>query len=225
MNPISGEAEARAWLTGALAVSRETMRALEIYAELLRVANVSQNLIAASTAGDQFWVRHIVDSAQLILHALDAPGDWIDLGSGPGLPGLIVAIMEPDRRVILVESRRLRCAFLRECCSALDLTERVVVAEMSVARVSAGPHAVISARAFAPLPRLLLEATHLAGPQTRWLLPKGQNAVKELSTLAPAWQKRFHVERSLTDANAAILVGNGLPSAAHRTPSKGKARR
>lgn len=207
---LTCEAEVRSWLGEALDVSRETLALLDRFAALLRRANDAQNLIASSTAGEALWVRHFADSAQLVLHALDRPGDWIDLGSGPGLPGLVVALLEPARRVTMVESRRLRCAFLRHCCAELGLAGRVEVAEMPLGRFPARSFAVISARAFAPLPRLLDEAAHVAGPTSRWLLPKGRNAVKELSTLPNAWQKRFHVEPSLTDADAAILVGNGL---------------
>lgn len=222
---VRNESEARAWLESDLGVSRETMAQLDAYAALLRTANQSQNLIAASTAGEALWVRHIADSAQLVPHAIASPGDWIDLGSGPGLPGLVAAIIEPERHFTLVESRKRRCEFLRHCCQVLGLEGRVEVAEMSLAQVPPRHCAAISARAFAPLSRLLADAQHLAGPGTLWLLPKGRNAVKELSTLPASWQKRFHVEQSLTDADAALLIGQGIPPAATPKASKGKARR
>jgi 16S rRNA (guanine527-N7)-methyltransferase len=222
---LTDEAAVREWLTGALGVSRETMAALDRFAALLRIANNSQNLIAASTADEALWVRHIADSAQLVPFARDRPGDWLDIGSGPGLPGLVVALIETDRRVILVESRRLRCDFLRHCVAELNLADRVEIAEMPLARYPRRSFAVISARAFAPLPKLLGESRPFADATTRWLLPKGRTAQNELSTIDSAWQKRFHVERSLTDADAAILIGNGVAPAAKMAMNKGKTRR
>jgi 16S rRNA (guanine527-N7)-methyltransferase len=208
---LNNEAQVRAWLAEALAVSRETLAALDMFAALLRAANTEQNLIAASTAGESLWVRHIADSAQLVPYALDAPGDWLDIGSGPGLPGLVVALLEPERQVTLVESRRLRCEFLRHCSAQLGIADRVYVVEMPLSRLPPRRFSVISARAFAPLPKLLAMARPYAGPATRWLLPKGCNAQNELSSIDAAWQKRFHVEQSLTDVHAAILIGDGVP--------------
>lgn len=210
---LENEMMAREWLATLPNVSRETLDQLEAFAGLLRQANAEQNLIAASTAGDQLWVRHIADSAQLIgLLGPDVAtqGTWIDLGSGAGLPGLIVAILLPGWSVQLVESRRLRCDFLRRTADALGLAG-VEVVEGRVEQCPAQQCDVVSARAFAPLDRLLSVSRHLAGKNTRWLLPKGRNAVNELSTLSPTWQRLFHVEPSLTDADARILVGVGAP--------------
>lgn len=207
---LSNEEEARAWLLTLPHVSRETLERLDQFATLLRSANQQQNLIAASTAGEQLWVRHFADSAQLLSLAGDLPPQsrWIDLGSGPGLPGLVIALMRPDWSVRLVESRRLRCDFLRACIEALVLPA-VEVIEGRVEQVARQGHDVISARAFAPLPKLLSVSRHLAQKNTLWLLPKGRNAVNELSSIASAWQSLFHVEPSLTDADARILVGRG----------------
>jgi len=178
---------------------------------LLREANKSQNLIAASTAGEGLWLRHIADSAQLVtfLPNAEAAGRWIDLGSGPGLPGLIIALLLPGWTIRLVESRRLRCDFLREAVVQIGLTN-VEIIERRVEQLESSGHDVISARAFAPLPKLLTASRHLARKNTLWLLPKGRNAVNELSSIAPAWQGLFHVEPSLTDAEAQILVGQGI---------------
>ena len=209
---LANEAEARTWLAALPSVSRETMATLDQFVERLRIANASQNLVAASTVGETMWVRHIADSAQLLtLFQLRREGRWIDLGSGPGLPGLVIAILLQGWSVRLVESRRLRCDFLRDCVSELGLTN-VNVIEGRVEQVAPAGHDVISARAFAPLSKLLANSVHLAGKNTRWLLPKGRNAVNELSSIAPAWQRLFHVEPSVTDAEAGILVGQGIVS-------------
>lgn len=215
---LTSEAEARDWLVSLPGVSRETLDQLERFAGLLRDANSQQNLIAASTAGEALWVRHIADSAQLLVlanaaggGALPPTGRWVDLGSGAGLPGLVIAIHLPGWTVRLIESRRLRCEFLRDCAASLGLTN-VEVIEGRVEQLPSQGHDVISARAFAPLERLLAVSRHLARKNTLWLLPKGRNAVNELSSIAPAWQTLFHVEPSLTDAEAQILVGRGTVS-------------
>ena len=212
MTVLTDAAAARAWLATLPGVSRETLDRLDAYVLLLRAANHEQNLIAASTAGESLWLRHIADSAQLIPLAAGHRGAWVDLGSGPGLPGLVVAILDSGRMVTLVESRRRRCDFLAHVIDELGLGGRVTVVDQRVEQLPPHAYAVISARAFAPLPRLLTKAQHLAGKNTLWLLPKGQNAVNELCTIPLAWQRLFHVEPSLTDVDARILVGEGLPS-------------
>jgi 16S rRNA (guanine527-N7)-methyltransferase len=200
--------DARAWIAGLPDVSRETMQQLERFASLLREANQTQNLVAASTlAEDALWTRHVLDAAQLLPLAGYAGGSWIDLGAGPGLPGIVIAILAPQWRVTLVDNRRLRCAFMQSVIDDVGITATVL--HQHVERLPVRPHSVISARAFAPLPKLLPISGHLANENTLWLLPKGKNAANELSTLRIAWQKRFHVERSLTDDDASILVGRG----------------
>ena len=207
---LDSKAAVIGWLRDEMGVSRETLSQLEQFAALVADENTRQNLVGASTLGDVFWVRHIADSAQLLGLARHHDGDWVDLGSGAGLPGVIVALLDPQRRVTLIESRRLRCAFLRTAIAQLGLTARVEVIESRVELVKRRRFAAISARAFAPLPKLLTCAAHLSDLSTIWLLPKGQNAVNALSTLPPAWQKLFHVEPSLTDGKAQILVGSGI---------------
>ena len=106
---LTSEAEARSWIGATFAPNERQWAQLERFAAMLVEENARQNLIAASTVST-LWVRHIADSAQLL--ALDDAGEglWIDLGSGPGLPGLVVAILSP-RPMLLVESRRRRCDF------------------------------------------------------------------------------------------------------------------
>jgi 16S rRNA (guanine527-N7)-methyltransferase len=209
MTIISSESAARDWLAALPGVSRETIDQLERFAALLAEENARQNLVAASTLGETFWSRHIVDSAQLVALAPSKGGTWIDLGSGPGLPGLVVALLAPQWRVTLVESRRLRCDFLNSAIAALGLADRTKVIHDRVEALPPFASDVISARAFAPLPRLITTARHLANKSTIWLLPKGKNAVNELSTLPGPWQTMFHVKPSLTDSDAQILIGQG----------------
>lgn len=207
---LTSEDEARAWFGQRFHPSEKQWQQLERFAELLRSENDKQNLIAASTV-ENLWVRHLADSAQLLTLIPAKDGPWIDLGSGPGLPGLVLAILS-DAPITLVESRKLRCNFLRDVAAEL-LLSNVTVAEARLELVESFPATYISARAFAPLEKLLKLANRFAVPDCTWLLPKGQKAVIELETLPKSWQTMFHVEHSLTDADSRILVGQGqLPA-------------
>ncbi len=203
---LSNEDEARAWITSLPGVSRETVAMLDQYGAMLRDEAARQNLLAASTL-DHIWSRHFADSAQLLPLAANAPaGPWLDLGSGAGLPGLVLAILQRDRAVKLVESRALRVQFLRDVAQALGL-DHVEVIHAPLEKVKPFPAAIITARAFAPLDKLL----HLSAPfstgETLWLLPKGKNAVNELSALPQTWHHAFHVVDSITDPQAGIIKG------------------
>jgi 16S rRNA (guanine527-N7)-methyltransferase len=184
-------------------VSRETFALLEKYVELLKAANAMQNLIAASTL-DTIWERHILDSAQLVRFEPRAGASWIDVGSGAGLPGMVVAALT-DGPVALVEPRRLRAAFLEETVDALGLSDRVSVIPTKIEHVR-GQFDVITARAVAPLGRLLGLANHLAHNGTIWALPKGRKAKSELAEAQRSWQCEARSEASCTDPDAEILV-------------------
>jgi 16S rRNA (guanine527-N7)-methyltransferase len=201
------EDQARQWIAERFAVSRETMERLEAYVRLLLEEAERQNLIAASTF-DTVWMRHIVDSAQLLLHApVDDGGLWVDVGSGAGLPGIVIAILS-DWHMELVESRKGRIAFLLSLVEQLGLS-RVRINGNKVERVTlAEPASIISARAYAPLDRLFETTLHLADRGTVWLLPKGKNCQNELDNTQPIWQGVFHVERSMTDAESSILIAS-----------------
>ncbi|WOK35166.1 16S rRNA (guanine(527)-N(7))-methyltransferase RsmG [Sphingomonas sp. C3-2] len=203
------EDEARAWLRDHLAVPRETEERIEAFIAFLLEEGDKQNLISASTR-EHVWARHIVDSAQLVPKAKDAPaGPWMDLGSGAGFPGLIVAALT-DRPIVLVESRRKRVDFLGESAEILGVGDRVRVEGRRLETVERFDAAVISARAFAPLERLFALAERFSRPNTLWLLPKGRNAPSELEAASKTWQGVFHVEQSLTDADSSIIVARGV---------------
>lgn len=205
---LTDDDQARAWLETAFAPTPAQWTGLDRYAAMLVAANAEQNLVAASTL-PTLWARHIADSAQLLrFDRRDGDGLWLDLGSGPGLPGLIVALLS-ERPVWLVESRALRCRFLDAAIDELGLGARVMVQPLRLERLKPVAAATISARAFAPLDRLLHLSAAFSTASTRWLLPKGRNAVKELASLPKAWQSLFHVEQSLTDAESGIIVGQG----------------
>lgn len=215
------EDEARAWIGAQFDVPRETWKKLDAYTTLLKEGMEAQNLIARSTS-PTIWARHIVDSAQLLPLSREAGnGAWVDLGSGAGLPGIVIAILS-DRRMHLVESRRLRIDFLQSVIDALDL-RHVTVQGIRVERATLPPAAVISARAYAPLPRLFDTSMHLADAKTVWLLPKGQNAQKELEAARVAWQGDFAVQRSVTDPDSAIIVARSVERLAAGARRKDKA--
>lgn len=211
---LTNEDQARAWVAELPGVSRETMDRLDALAAFVADEARHQNLVSAATLASM-WQRHIADSAQLLRFAAPRPHEhWVDLGSGAGFPGLVIALLAPCR-VTLVESRALRIAYLDKAIDYFGLRDRVDVAGKALDKVEGFSADYISARAFAPLPRLLEGAGRFSTEKTRWLLPKGRNARTELESIAAPWQKLFHVEQSLTDADAAILVGTGCAAAIH----------
>lgn len=201
------EEEAKAWLTDVLDVSRETLDKLDALRALVIEASKTQNLISAASI-DTFWVRHIVDSAQLLLHSPSSADSWLDLGTGAGFPGLVIAMLV-DTPIHLVEERRKRHEFLSDATVALGL-ENVTVHGCRVEALHLGTVGVISARAFAPLPKLLTLGERFSRNGTVWLLPKGKSAKEELASIGNAWQGVFHVEQSITDPDSAIIVARGI---------------
>jgi 16S rRNA (guanine527-N7)-methyltransferase len=186
-------------------VSRETFDKLEAYAALLREEATRQNLVSASTL-DHLWDRHILDSAQLVRFEPHAGASWVDVGSGAGLPGIVIACLV-EGPVTLIEPRRLRAEFLHKVCESLGLNVSVVCAK--VERVE-GKYDVITARAVAPLAQLLKISAHLSTRKSLWVLPKGRSAQAELAEAQQAWQGAFHVEQSVTDADSFIVVATGV---------------
>jgi 16S rRNA (guanine527-N7)-methyltransferase len=185
-------------LTG---VSRETLARLEAYTALLVQWAPRINLVAASTLPD-LWRRHFLDSAQLWPLVPTGARSLIDLGSGAGFPGLVLAIMG-GTSVELVEADARKCAFLRE---AARVTETLIVIHND--RIdSVPPHAVdvVTARGCAALDRLLPWAQRFIGPRTLCLFPKGEQAEQELATAERSWDMNVTTLRSSTDRRGVIL--------------------
>ncbi len=201
--------EARAWLIDTFAVSRETIDQLAFLVDAVIAENKQQNLISAASEA-AIWHRHIVDSAQLLalspLQQSDAP--WIDLGTGAGFPGLVIAILS-NRPIILVESRRKRFEFLERTTESLKLNH-VIVHGGSLDALETVAASVISARAFAPLPRLLESAIRFSRKKTVWLLPKGRSALEELASIKSTWHGDLSIKQSITDGDSAIIVASGV---------------
>ncbi|MES2046288.1 MAG: 16S rRNA (guanine(527)-N(7))-methyltransferase RsmG [Pseudomonadota bacterium] len=195
------EEEAQCWIAdrhGSAGVER-MMR----LAALVRDEASRQNLIAPSTL-DEMWARHIVDSAQLIPFADAYPGNWLDIGTGAGFPGLVVAALT-ERPIWLVEPRKRRADFLSACCDALGVASRTTVVTGKVERAHVQA-AVISARAVASLWELLGAAQHCSTWNTLWLLPKGRSAREEIASAQQSWHGAFHVEHSVTDPESLIVI-------------------
>jgi 16S rRNA (guanine527-N7)-methyltransferase len=204
------EAQARDWLRTHLNVSRETIEKLEAFVAYVKRESASQNLIASSTH-ETIWSRHVVDSAQLLTHIPEPEqsGPWLDLGSGAGFPGIVAALLT-DIPVTLVESRTKRIEYLERAVTMLDLGDRVTIAGMPLENLKTAAFSIISARAFAPLPRLLALSARFSTKNTIWLLPKGRNARKELEEAQRHWSLDFHVKPSVTDDEAGIIMGKLL---------------
>ncbi|MDQ8757033.1 16S rRNA (guanine(527)-N(7))-methyltransferase RsmG [Sphingosinicella sp. LHD-64] len=200
------EEEARTWVAETFDVPRETLVRLNAFLDLIRAENEHQNLVSKASL-DQLWSRHIADSAQLLRFTPSPTASWLDLGSGSGFPGLVVAALHQGP-VTLVEERRLRVEFLQRAADLLGV--QVEILGTKAERVPPRPFDVISARAFAPLPRLLDLATGFSTTKSLWVLPKGRNAQSELEALDPSWQGDFRLEQSVTDPEARIIVATGV---------------
>lgn len=202
---IVDEEQARAWLRHLPQCDALALERLERLVELLREENQRQNLVSRGSL-DEVWRRHVVDSAQLLGHVpRETSGTWLDLGTGAGFPGLVIAILCPGRSVSLVESRARRVEWLKRALDDLGL-DRVVVMGAPVESAADAKFAIISARAFAALDKLLDLSARFSTTDTLWLLPKGASAQHELDSLR-GWNHAFHVKPSLTEPAAGIIVG------------------
>jgi 16S rRNA (guanine527-N7)-methyltransferase len=195
---ISESIQGPAAFAAAFGVSRETIERLSVYAALLAKWQPAINLVAPSTL-PHVWQRHFADSAQLLGFApARRPLHWLDLGPGAGFPGLVIAILLAERvghRVTLIESDARKAAFLGAVVRETGLGAAVAV-DIVVDRIESpanqtrvGPVDVVSARALAPLSKLLPMAAPFFGPETVGLFAKGRAAAAELTAaeLAPGF--------------------------------------
>ncbi|WP_428032164.1 16S rRNA (guanine(527)-N(7))-methyltransferase RsmG [Ancylobacter sp.] len=209
-------------------VSRETEQRLDTIVALLEKWQRTINLVAPASL-KAVWTRHVADSLQL-LPLVGEVRRWVDLGSGGGFPGLVVAAVlaeRPGADVTLVESDSRKAAFLREAARLADLPVTVLPARIEqVARSIAPGVEVVSARALAPLPRLLeLTAPFLAEGATGLFL-KGQDVDNELTQASKSWRIEAEIKASLTDGGGHVLIVRaaeklGLASAGDRGNSQG----
>jgi 16S rRNA (guanine527-N7)-methyltransferase len=195
-------------------VSRETIDKLSTYEALLRQWQKTINLVAPSTL-DIVWPRHFADSAQLFALAPPAAKHWLDLGSGAGFPGLVLAVMLADRpgaKVTLIESDTRKAAFLAEVArktgAPVDIRpERI---EKAATQSKLGSVDVITARALAPLPRLLELAAPAFLAPTIGLFLKGREVETEVDAAKERWDFASELHPSLTDSSGRIVVIRAL---------------
>ncbi|RGP41880.1 16S rRNA (guanine(527)-N(7))-methyltransferase [Altererythrobacter insulae] len=201
---LNTEDDARTYVTGL--AKNDGFERLETLASELVKENELQNLISKPSES-QIWCRHIADSAQLLEYVPreTISGPWMDLGTGAGFPGLVIGALLPNHEVVLVESRARRVAWLERMCDAMSL-ENVRVEGKRLEVVEPFDAGVISARAFAPLDKLLRSSSPFSTKHTRYVLPKGRSAAQELAAMPRQIREVFHVEHSLTDPDAGIIV-------------------
>jgi 16S rRNA (guanine527-N7)-methyltransferase len=198
--------DGRAQFASVMNVSRETMSRLDCYEALIKKWNPSINLVAKSTLA-QLWSRHFLDSAQILRLSRVSQGHWVDIGTGGGFPGLIIAAMTletyPDLRFSFVESDLRKATFLRTAVRELGLSATVIADR---AETTEPLHAdVMSARALASLDKLLALAEIHLQPDGQAIFLKGAKYRKELSEALENWTFQSDEYPSLTDPTAMIL--------------------
>jgi len=200
-----------------LDVSRETLDRLEAYVGLLRQWSARINLVGRDTLGD-VWRRHILDSAQLFPLLPHSTRSLVDLGSGAGFPGLVLAILGVPG-VELIEADARKAAFLREAARLTAAPIRLVVSRIE----AVPPHAVqvVTARACAPLDRLLPLAQGFLGPATVCLFLKGERTAAELTAARRGWTMQASLHDSRSDPRGVILC---LEQVVRRAPGFGESR-
>ncbi len=186
-------------------VSRETRLKLKIYVEMLGKWNRSINLVSKSTL-DDVWRRHIVDSLQ-IAEIGPNTGRWADLGSGAGLPGLIVAAAKaensPNTQVTMIESDQRKCAFIAAAANLMELD--VSIECRRIEESTTQTYDVISARALAPLSHLLELSLPYRHNETVCIFPKGAKAEEEMTAAQRDWNINYDTTQSVTDTSSTIF--------------------
>ena len=191
-------------------VSRETISRLDAFVALLLEWQATTNLIAPSTIRE-VWSRHVADSLQLLKLAPHA-NTWLDLGSGGGFPGMVIAcaLTEPGQ-VHLVESNAKKAAFLREVARITGAPAKIhAVRVENFPQFYAGKPDIVTARALAPLPKLLGYVAPFMERGAQALLLKGQDVDGELTEAAKYWRISADLVPSETDASGRILIVKAL---------------
>ncbi|MDA9208354.1 16S rRNA (guanine(527)-N(7))-methyltransferase RsmG [Octadecabacter sp.] len=188
---------------GGINVSRETFERLRALASLIEKWTKSINLIA-QTSSEGLWVRHIEDSAQIFAHAPNDWANWTDIGSGGGLPALVVSILDPSNRPLtLIESDQRKCLFLNTARRELDLKITVLNGRIENQDIPAAD--VMTARALAPLNDLLGFSEQLLKQDGVALFPKGARFQEELDLAHKNWTFDVKAHQSETHADARVL--------------------
>jgi len=195
-----------------LNVSRETLDRLTVHLDLLQRWQRAINLVGPATLADP-WRRHFLDSAQLAAHVPATATSLVDLGSGAGFPGMVLAIMGV-RGVHLIESDRRKAQFLREVARATETP--VVVHAARIEELPGWPADVITSRALAPLPRLLELAERFIASDSVCLFLKGRSGSRELTEARASWHMVSEIYPSLSDPTGMVLKLRGISRARDR---------
>lgn len=189
-----------------LNVSRETVARLQVFVELLVKWNAAINLVSKNTIG-QVWSRHIADSVQVFEFGSTAR-NWVDLGSGGGFPGIVVAILSaelaPQMTVTLVEADQRKAAFLRQINQSLGLAATVISDRIEA--IDPLKADIVSARALAPLPQLCAFASRHLAVDGKGVFLKGKSAASEIAKARADWNFLVESHASATDPAAVVLV-------------------
>lgn len=200
------ESDARLQFQSDFDVSRETMEALDRYQALLKKWATQINLVGPSTLS-HFWGRHVLDSAQLLPLAGKGVKQLADFGSGAGLPGLVLAALltqfTPNNQVTLVEVSAKRCGFLREAVRALGVN--VTIVQDKIENVPPKPVDFVTARAFAPLEKLLNYAHPWTELGARILFLKGEEVQREIDQASTNWAFQSRINTSITDSRGCVI--------------------
>ncbi|MFU8777365.1 MAG: 16S rRNA (guanine(527)-N(7))-methyltransferase RsmG [Roseovarius sp.] len=198
-------------MTAVPGVSRETQARLEIYADLLVKWNPHINLVSKSSL-DQMWTRHFADSAQIYDLAPHPVDHWVDLGSGGGFPGLVVAILARDtgspRRITLIESDERKTVFLRSVIRQTDVN--AIVLNDRIEKIEPQRANVLSARALTDLSGLLAYAERHMASDGVALFPKGARWENELLVAEATWRFTYRLVKSTTEDGPVIFAITGV---------------
>lgn len=191
-----------------LNVPRGTMDRLEEMDRVLMDWSARHNLIAKSTIKDR-WERHYFDSAQLVSLLPKDFETLVDLGSGAGFPGLVLAAFYPDKKITLIESTGKKAAFLVAAAEAMGLSNVRVIPERIESQKLLSPPDIITARALARLDKLLAYGAGIQGKSTRYFFLKGQDVEGELTEAAKYWHMSVIRHPSSSSPDGTILeIGN-----------------
>jgi 16S rRNA (guanine527-N7)-methyltransferase len=207
MRPLSREAFGEQ-----LGVSRETLERLTVFLDLLRRWQPAINLVGSATLADP-WRRHVLDSAQLAAHVPAGAADLVDLGSGAGFPGMVLALLG-GRGVHLIEGDRRKAEFLREVARVTGAP--ATIHAVRIEQMQGWPAAVVTARALAPLPRLLELADRFLVLDSVALFLKGKSVARELTDARANWHMVSEMFPSLSEPTGTVLKLRGICRARHR---------
>lgn len=206
-------------------VSRETIEKLATYEAMLKRWQKTINLVAPSTL-PQIWHRHFADSAQLWHLRPPEARTWLDLGSGAGFPGLVIAILASEgggTRHTLIESDSRKAAFIREVARATGVVVDILCMRIEIpeTRVKVGEINCVTARALAPLPRLIELADPYFGPATAGMFSKGREVAMEIEQARQDWDFEAELVPSVTDPQGSVLLLKSLKRKASKVETEG----